>query len=68
LGDFLKYLVAARVAGVGVDEEERLDFRHAGDDTPDSDELAEVLRADGADGEIFGIAGRAKVYAASLLA
>lgn len=56
LANLLKDLVAARVARVRVDEEERLDLAHARDDAAHGDEVAEVCRADGADGEDGGCA------------
>jgi hypothetical protein len=47
----LEDLSTARVAGVGVDLEEGLDFGDAGDDSSDGDELAEVRSANLTDGE-----------------
>ena len=49
--DFLEDFVSARITGVGIDEEQRLDFRHAGNDPSDSDEFAEMGAADGSDGQ-----------------
>jgi len=40
--DFLENLRAAIIAGISVDEEERLDFGDAGDDSPHSYKLAQV--------------------------
>lgn len=51
---------AARVARVGVDEEERFDFGDPGDDAADGDEGAQVGTADLADREGWGVAERAE--------
>ena len=40
--DVLECFGSANVAGVGIDEQQRFDFRHTCDDAADCDELAQV--------------------------
>lgn len=61
LGDLLEDFIATGLAGISVDEEERLDFGYASYDTADRDELAEMAALDGADGKRDRVARWAEV-------
>lgn len=65
LSDLLEDFVTARIACVGIYEQEGLDFRDARDDTPDSDEFAEMGTLDRSDGQDLVSARRLEVDVAS---
>lgn len=64
LGDLLEDFVTTRVTGVGVDDEEGLDFRNTGNDTSHGDELAEMGTSNCSNSKDVVRSKRAEVYIA----
>jgi hypothetical protein len=61
LGDFLEDFVTARIARVGIHEQERFDLGHSSDNTSDRDEFTEMSTLDSSNSEYIVSSRRLKV-------